>query len=125
MLTNSKAFSSFSVNDLQKAKSFYHEILGLEVADNPMGLIELNIEGGNKVMVYPKPNHTPASFTVLNFPVTNIDEAVEKLTQKGVSFEQYTGDIQTDEKGISRDANGPKIAWFKDPAGNILSVIEQ
>jgi predicted enzyme related to lactoylglutathione lyase len=125
MLTKSKAFSSFSVNDLQKAKTFYHEILGLEVADNPMGLIELNIEGGNKVMVYPKPNHTPASCTVLNFPVKNIDEAVEKLTQKGVSFEQYTGEIQTDEKGISRDTNGPKIAWFKDPAGNILSVIEQ
>jgi predicted enzyme related to lactoylglutathione lyase len=125
MLTKSKAFSSFPVNNLQKAKAFYQEILGLDVADNLMGLIELNIEGGNKIMVYPKPNHTPASFTVLNFPVPNIDEAVEKLTQKGVSFEQYTGDIQTDEKGISRNANGPKIAWFKDPAGNILSVIEQ
>jgi predicted enzyme related to lactoylglutathione lyase len=125
MLTKSKAFSSFSVNDLQKAKIFYQEILGLNVADNPMGIIELNIEGGNKIMVYPKPNHTPATFTVLNFPVEDIEEAVDELTQKGVSFEQYTGEIQTDEKGISRDANGPKIAWFKDPAGNILSVIEQ
>lgn len=124
MLTKSKAFSSFSVNDLQKAKIFYHEILGLDVADNPMGLIELNIEGGNKIMVYPKPNHMPASFTVLNFPVKNIDEAVEKLTQKGVLFEQYTGEIQTDEKGISRNDKGPRIAWFKDPAGNILSLIE-
>ncbi|HEV2833497.1 MAG TPA: VOC family protein [Hanamia sp.] len=125
MLTKSKAFSSFSVNDLQKAKTFYQEILGLNVTDNPMGIIELNIEGGNKIMVYPKPNHTPATFTVLNFPVEDIEEAVDELTQKGVSFEQYTGEIQTDEKGISRDANGPKIAWFKDPAGNILSVIEQ
>ena len=123
MLTKSKAFSSFSVNDLQKAKTFYQEILGLNVADNPMGIIELNIEGGNKIMVYPKPNHTAATFTVLNFPVEDIEEAVDELTQKGVSFEQYTGEIQTDEKGISRDANGPKIAWFKDPAGNILSII--
>jgi predicted enzyme related to lactoylglutathione lyase len=125
MLTKSKAFSSFSVNDLQKAKAFYHEILGLNVADNPMGLIELNIEGGNKIMVYPKPNHTPATFTVLNFPVEDIEEAVDELTQKGVSFEQYTGEIQTNEKGISRGNGGPNIAWFKDPAGNILSVIEQ
>ena len=125
MLTKSKAFSSFSVNDLQKAKTFYQEILGLNVADNPMGIIELNIEGGNKIMVYPKPNHTPATFTVLNFPVEDIEEAVDELTQKGVSFEQYTGEIQTDEKGISRGNGGPNIAWFKDPAGNILSVIEQ
>jgi catechol 2,3-dioxygenase-like lactoylglutathione lyase family enzyme len=124
MLTKSKAFSSFSVNDLQKAKAFYQEILGLNVTDNPMGLIELHLEGENKILVYPKPNHTPATFTVLNFPVKNIAEAVDELIGKGVSFEQYEGEIQTDEKGISRGNGGPNIAWFKDPAGNILSLIE-
>ena len=124
MLTRSKAFSSFSVDDLQKAKAFYQEILGVNVTDNPMGLIELNLEGGSKVLVYPKPDHTPATFTVLNFPVINIEEAVDELTQKGVSFEQYEGEIQTDEKGISRGNGGPTIAWFKDPAGNIFSLIE-
>jgi catechol 2,3-dioxygenase-like lactoylglutathione lyase family enzyme len=116
MLTKSKAFSSFSVNDLQKAKAFYQEILGLNVTDNPMGLIELHLEGENKILVYPKPNHTPATFTVLNFPVKNIAEAVDELIGKGVSFEQYEGEIQTDEKGISRGNGGPNIAWFKDPA---------
>ena len=125
MLTKSKAFSSFSVNDLQKAKAFYQEILGVNVTDNPMGLLELNIEGGNKILVYPKPDHTPATFTVLNFPVTNIEQAVDELIQKGVLFEQYEGQIQTNEKGISRGNGGPDIAWFKDPAGNILSLIEQ
>ena len=125
MLTKSKAFSSFSVNDLQKAKAFYQEILGVNVTDNPMGLIELNIEGGNKILVYPKPDHTPATFTVLNFPVTNIEEAVDELIQKGVLFEQYEGQIQTNKKGISRGNGGPDIAWFKDPSGNILSLIEQ
>jgi len=125
MLTKSKAFSSFSVNDLQKAKKFYQEILGLNVVDNPMGLIELHFEDGSKILLYPKPNHTPATFTVLNFPVTNIEETVEKLTAKGVSFEQYKGDIQTDDKGISHGNGGPNIAWFKDPAGNILSIIEE
>lgn len=125
MLTKSKAFSSFSVNDLQKAKAFYQEILGVNVTDNPMGLIELNIEGGNKILVYPKPDHTPATFTVLNFPVANIEEAVDELIQEGVLFEQYEGQIQTNEKGISRGNGGPEIAWFKDPAGNILSLIEQ
>jgi catechol 2,3-dioxygenase-like lactoylglutathione lyase family enzyme len=124
MLTKSKAFSSFSVNDLQKAKAFYQEILGLNVTDNPMGLIELHLEGENKILVYPKPNHTAATFTVLNFPVKNIAEAVDELIGKGVSFEQYEGEIQTDEKGISRGNGGPNIAWFKDPAGNILSLIE-
>ncbi len=125
MLTNSKAFSSFSVNDLQKAKSFYHEILGLTVADNPMGIIELHLEGGNKILVYPKPNHIPATFTVLNFPVNNIEDSVNGLIRKGVSFEQYNDEIQTDEKGISRANGGPLIAWFKDPAGNIFSLIEE
>lgn len=125
MLTKSKAFSSFSVNDLKEAKDFYQRVLGLEVIDNPMGLIELKPEGGNTILVYPKGDHAPATFTVLNFPVDNIDETVNELTGRGVLFEQYGGEIQTDEKGISRGNGGPNIAWFKDPAGNIFSVIEQ
>lgn len=125
MLENSKAFSSFSVNDLQKAKEFYSKILGLKVTDNPMGLIELEINGNNNIMVYPKPNHEPATFTVLNFPVDNIEKTVDELIAKGIVFEQYGGELQTNEKGISTNPHGPKIAWFKDAAGNILSVIEQ
>ncbi len=125
MLKHSKAFSGFSVNDLQRAKEFYSKTLGLTVTDNPMGLIELQIEGSNNIIVYPKPDHTPATFTILNFPVDNIDKAVDELISLGVKFEQYGGDIQTDEKGICRSEQGPNIAWFKDPAGNILSVIEQ
>lgn len=125
MFKHTKAFSGFSVDDLQKAKKFYGETLGLNVVDNPMGLIELHIEGSNNILVYPKPNHTPATFTILNFPVSNIDEAVDKLTSLGVQFEQYGGNIETDEKGICRNPQGPGIAWFKDPAGNILSVIEK
>lgn len=125
MFKHSKAFSGFSVDDLQKAKEFYSEILGLTVVDNPMGLIELQIDGATRIIVYPKPNHIPATFTILNFPVDNINETVDKLTSLGVRFEQYDGDIQTDEKGICRSDQGPTIAWFKDPAGNILSVIEE
>jgi len=125
MFKKSKVFSSFSVDDLQKAKRFYQEILGLEVSDNPMGLIELNPDGGNRILVYPKSNHLPATFTVLNFVVKKIDASVDELMGKGVSFEQYTGQIQTDEKGISRQNGGPSIAWFKDPAGNIFSLIEE
>ncbi len=126
MLKNSKAFSGFSVNDIQKAKEFYSEILGLEVKDNPMGLLELNTEGVNRVIIYPKPNHVPATFTILNFPVKNIDESVDELIKKGITFEQYDGPIKTDEKGICRSGGkGPNIAWFKDPAGNILSLIEE
>jgi predicted enzyme related to lactoylglutathione lyase len=126
MLKHSKAFSGFSVNDIEKAKKFYSEILGLDVTDNPMGLIELNIEGGNHIIIYPKPNHVPATFTVLNFPVDNIDEAVDELIKKGIQFEQYEAPIKTDEKGICRsDGKGPNIAWFKDPAGNILSILER
>jgi catechol 2,3-dioxygenase-like lactoylglutathione lyase family enzyme len=122
MFKNTKAFSGFSVDDLQKAKQFYGETLGLEVSEN-MGL-ELHIAGGNNIFVYPKPNHIPATFTILNFLVDNIEKAVEELTKKGVIFEKYEGDIKTDEKGIHR-GEGPTIAWFKDPAGNILSVLEQ
>jgi catechol 2,3-dioxygenase-like lactoylglutathione lyase family enzyme len=122
MFRNTKAFSSFSVDDLQKAKKFYSETLGLEVSEE-MGL-QLHLSGGTKVFVYPKPNHTPASFTILNFPVDNIEEAVDKLTKLGVRFEKYEGDLKTDEKGIFR-GHGPTIAWFKDPAGNVLSVLQQ
>ena len=121
MLEAKKAFSSFSVNDLEKAKQFYAQTLGLKVKESPEGL-ELNA-GQQSIFVYPKPNHEPATFTVLNFQVNNIDAVVDDLKQKGVNFEHYEGEIKTDAKGIHRD-NGPTIAWFKDPAGNILSVVE-
>jgi predicted enzyme related to lactoylglutathione lyase len=123
MLENSKPFSSFSVNDVSSAKAFYQDVLGLTVVDNPMGLLELHIEGGQPIIIYPKSNHVPATFTVLNFPVTDIEDMVECLMGKGVVFEQYES-LQTDSKGISRNAHGPAVAWFKDPAGNILSVME-
>lgn len=125
MLNSSKAFSSFSADDLQKAKAFYGDTLGLEVKDHPMGVLEVHLKGNNPVMIYPKPDHQPASFTVLNFPVDNIEKTVDELTQKGISFEQYGPPIQTDNKGIARDDSGHQIAWFKDPAGNILSVIQE
>ena len=122
MLQTSNAFSSFSVNDLQKARDFYAQTLGLEVKESEMGL-EIH-PGDTDVFIYPKPNHTPADFTVLNFLVDDIDKAVDDLTQKGVRFEKYEGEIKTNEKGIHRNG-GPSIAWFKDPAGNILSVVEK
>lgn len=124
MLNQSKAFSSFSVDDIQKAKEFYGGLLGLRIEDNPMGIIELQLGTDHKTMIYPKPDHRPATFTVLNFPVDDIEKEVEELRAKGVIFEQYDY-LHTDEKGISRDPGGPKIAWFKDAAGNILSVIEE
>lgn len=125
LFKNSKAFSSFSVDDLQKAKKFYGATLGLEVDERPEGL-ELRLGGGGQVFIYPKPNHTPASFTILNFPVDDIDQAVGQLVKHGVTFEHYDQpEIKTDEKGIARsDGRGPNIAWFKDPAGNILSVLQ-
>ncbi|MEP1085907.1 VOC family protein [Algoriphagus sp.] len=125
MFKNSKAFSSFSVDDISKAKSFYQKILGLAVEEDEMGILNLHLTGGGEVIIYPKTNFVAASFTVLNFPVADIDEAVEYLIRKGVTFEQYSGEITTDEKGICRDSRGPQIAWFKDPAGNILSVLEE
>ncbi len=125
MFKASKAFSSFSTNDLSKSKEFYGKILGLKVVEfKAMGILNLSLAGGGKVMIYPKDNHIPASFTVLNFPVNNIVQAVDALTKKGVKFEQYTGEIKTDKKGISR-GEGVSMAWFKDPAGNILSVLEE
>jgi predicted enzyme related to lactoylglutathione lyase len=126
MLTHSKAYSGFSANDIPKAKTFYKDILGLEVKDRPMGVIELQIKGSNPIIIYPKPNHVAATFTILNFPVENIDDAVDELIKKGITFEQYEEPIKTDKKGICRsDGKAPNIAWFKDPAGNILSVIEE
>jgi len=124
MLKESKAFSGFSVNDIQKAKDFYGRTLGLRVSESH-GLLTLQLAGGNKVLIYPKVNHAPAAFTVLNFPVENVDDSVDELAKRGVRFEIYDeSDIKTDEKGIMR-GNGPTIAWFKDPAGNVLSVIEE
>jgi len=124
MFKQTKAYSGFAVNDLQKAKEFYGGTLGLEVTDSAMGILTLHINSGGKIIIYPKPNHVPAIFTILNFPVADIEKAVDELTALGVGFEQYGGEIKTDEKGIFR-GGGPKIAWFKDPAGNILSVIEE
>ena len=120
---NTKAFSGFSVNDIQRAKHFYGETLGLEVSETH-GLLNLHLAGGTTVLVYPKPNHLPASSTILNFPVADIEEAVDQLARKGVRFERYEGDLKTDDKRIFR-GGGPLIAWFKDPAGNILSVLEE
>lgn len=124
MFKHKKAFSSFSVNDIQKAKEFFSNTLQLKVTDNPMGVLELNVEGSKDIMVYPKPNHEPATYTVLNFLVDDINKAIDDLNAKGVVFEQYEGEIKTNEKGISTNPGGMKIAWFKDPAGNILSVIQ-
>jgi predicted enzyme related to lactoylglutathione lyase len=125
MFKQTKAFSSFSVNDIQKAKEFYGQVLGLEVTEEAMGILTLHISGGSKTIIYPKPNHTPATFTILNFPVTDIEKTVDELTGRGVQFEQYDSEhMKTDKKGIVR-GQGPTIAWFKDPAGNILSVLEE
>src|SRR5687768_12845433 len=125
VLTDAKAFQSFSVDDIAKARSFYQDTLGLEVAESPMGL-KLEVGDGNKVFVYSKPDHKPATFTILNFPVADVDTAVDRLKATGVRFENYDlPNIKTDERGIARDPNGPSIAWFKDPAGNILSVLQE
>jgi catechol 2,3-dioxygenase-like lactoylglutathione lyase family enzyme len=123
MFKDTNAFSGFSVDDTQKAKEFYSQTLGLEVSEMN-GLLELHLAGGARVLIYPKPNHTPATFTILNFPVDNVEQAVDELTRRGIRFEHYDEDeLKTDEKGIFH-GGGPKIAWFKDPAGNILSVLE-
>jgi len=118
-----RSFSSFSVDDLKKAKEFYGDKLGLDVSETEEGL-ELNA-GDNAVFIYPKSNHTPASFTVLNFPVDDIEAAVDELDALGINLEHYNlPDIKTDKRGIARGPHGPTIAWFKDPAGNILSVVQ-
>ena len=124
MLTNSSAFSGFSVNDLKAAKEFYGETLGLKVEEMAEmgGMLTLHLGSGASVLIYPKDNHTPASFTILNFPVDDIDEAVDELIGRGVRFERYES-FESDERGIHRN-EGPAIAWFKDPAGNVLSVLQ-
>ena len=123
MLERSNAFSGFAAPDLGKVKEFYTKTLGLKVREEH-GVLALQLAGGNNVLIYPKPDHVPANFTILNFPVDDVDLAVDELSKRGVRFETYNGPgIKTDEKGIMR-GNGPAIAWFKDPAGNILSVLE-
>ena len=121
MFENSPAFSGFAVDDLAKANAFYGETLGLEGSEEN-GLLQLHLGGGTAVLCYPKPNHVPATFTILNFPVDDIDAAVDALVERGITFERYDGAGQ-DDKGIMR-AEGPLIAWFTDPAGNILSVLQ-
>jgi catechol 2,3-dioxygenase-like lactoylglutathione lyase family enzyme len=123
MFQKSKAFAGFSVNDLAAAKDFYGGTLGVDVEETD-GMLHLHLSGGGVVLVYPKPNHTPATFTVLNFPVDDVEGAVDELTAKGVPFEHYEGEMATDKKGIMR-GQGPLIAWFRDPAGNIVSVLQQ
>ncbi|HEY2733570.1 MAG TPA: VOC family protein [Polyangiales bacterium] len=124
MFKDSRAYSGFSVNDIEQAKRFYGETLGLRVTEQH-GMLTLHLATGATVLVYPKPNHTPATYTILNFPVPAIEPVVAQLEQRGVRFEHYDSpQLKTDEHGIAR-GGGPLIAWFKDPAGNILSVLEQ
>jgi catechol 2,3-dioxygenase-like lactoylglutathione lyase family enzyme len=123
MFKDSKAFSGFSSNEIPASKQFYGETLGLDVSEE-MGGLALHLGSGADVFVYPKDNHVPATFTVLNFPVEDVDAAVDQLTAAGVTFERYEG-FDQDEKGIARGGEGPTIAWFKDPAGNILSVLAE
>ena len=121
MLGESKAFSGFAVDDLEKAKAFYEDVLGLKTSAEH-GLMTLHLAGDRPTLVYPKPDHEPATYTILNFPVEDIDAAVEALMERGVAFEIYEESGQ-DEKGVMRQY-GPPIAWFRDPAGNILSIIQ-
>jgi catechol 2,3-dioxygenase-like lactoylglutathione lyase family enzyme len=122
MLADSKAFSGFAVDDLQKAREFYGGTLGLKTSDEN-DLVTLHRAGDRPTLIYPKPDFTPATYTILNFPVDDIDAAVDELTSRGVRFERYDG-FEQDEKGIARGNGGPDIAWFTDPAGNILSVLK-
>jgi catechol 2,3-dioxygenase-like lactoylglutathione lyase family enzyme len=124
VLTDSPAFSGFSVHDLEQARRFYVEALGLQVSDEEMdGIMRLQLGGGTNVLVYAKADHTPATYTVLNFPVPDVEQAVDRLAAAGVRFERYDG-FDQDEKGIAR-GQGPDIAWFTDPSGNVFSVIQQ
>lgn len=123
MFASTKAFSGFAVDDLQQAREFYEGTLGLRVSEGA-GLLTLQLAGDRDTLVYPKPDHAPATYTILNFPVDDIDEAVDQLVARGVRVERYEG-LDQDEKGISRAEGGPYIAWFMDPAGNILSVLEE
>jgi len=125
MLANSKAYSGFAVDDVQKAREFYGETLGLKtsVVSDEHGLMSLHLAGDRDTLVYQKPDYMPATYTILNFPVEDIDKAVDELAARGVRFERYDG-FEQDEKGISR-GQGPSIAWFKDPAGNVLAVLQE
>jgi catechol 2,3-dioxygenase-like lactoylglutathione lyase family enzyme len=127
MIDGKKAFSGFAVTDAAATKQFYGDTLGLDIEEQEMGL-QLKVGAGNTIFIYPKPNHEPASYTILNFPVDDIDKAVDELAVKGVEFEHYDeGQLKTDEKGIARGlaaGMGPDIAWFKDPSGNILAVLQ-
>ena len=122
MFTDTEAFLSFAVPDVEEARRFYGETLGLRTSSGPEGVLVLQIAGSRDVMVYPKPDHAPATYTVLNFPVEDVEQAVDALVEKGVTFERYEG-FEQDQRGIARGV-GPLIAWFTDPAGNILSVLE-
>jgi catechol 2,3-dioxygenase-like lactoylglutathione lyase family enzyme len=121
MFEHTKAFSGFSADDIAKAKQFYGETLGLRVSEEH-GLLHLHVAGDRDILVYPKPDHTPATFTILNFPVDDVESTVDELTARGVRFERYEG-MDQDDKGIFH-GGGPLIAWFRDPAGNILSVLQ-
>jgi catechol 2,3-dioxygenase-like lactoylglutathione lyase family enzyme len=122
MFGDTKAFSGFSVDDIPAARRFYGETLGLTVTEEH-GMLDLHLAGGTEILVYPKNDHRPATYTILNFPVDDIDQAVDQLAQRGVEFQSYPG-LETDEHGVFR-GGGPYIAWFKDPAGNVLSVLQE
>ncbi|HEX9864762.1 MAG TPA: VOC family protein [Acidimicrobiia bacterium] len=122
MFGKTKAFSGFSVDDIPEARRFYEETLGLDISEE-YGMLTLHIHEGGDIMIYPREDHSPATYTILNFPVEDVDRAVDQLSERGVTFERYEGFAQ-DEKGIARGDEGPAIAWFTDPAGNILSVLE-
>src|SRR4051812_7106774 len=122
MFTDTPAFSGFAVDDIDAARRFYGETLGLKVEDGPMGILSLQLAGDRPTMIYPKPDFEPATYTILNFPVDDVDAAVDELTSRGVEMERYDG-FDQDDKGIVRD-HGPTIAWFKDPAGNVLAVLK-
>jgi catechol 2,3-dioxygenase-like lactoylglutathione lyase family enzyme len=128
MFKDAKPFVSFSVDDTKVARKFYGETLGLDVSEDPYmpDLLNIRLNSGSLIMVYPKPDHEAATYTVLNFMVPDIEKAVDQLTDKGVKFESYDNEyMKTDEKGIAKGGPGPAIAWFRDPAGNILSVLEE
>ncbi len=123
MLGHSPAFSGFSVDDIDAARTFYGETLGLSVITNEMGFLELQLDSGAMILIYPKPNHTPASYTIINFPTDDVESAVDDLNSRGVTTKIYPDEqMSSDSKGIMR-GNGPDIAWFLDPAGNVLSVL--
>jgi catechol 2,3-dioxygenase-like lactoylglutathione lyase family enzyme len=123
VFANTKAFSGFAVDDMEKAREFYGETLGIRTSEQ-YGLMTLHLAGDRDTLVYPKPDHTPATYTILNFPVDDIEQAVDDLSARGVRFELYGDSANQDDRGIAR-GEGPYIAWFKDPAGNVLSVLQE